>query len=145
MNITIKDKNFYIINGYAPTSNNSTQQIEWLTKIQRILNQSNDINIIIGGDLNDYFIPHLDKFNADKNLAETEYIKMWKATCEDMNLTDIWRTLNPNTKRYTWRQGKTTNTLKQSRLDYWLISTHLIYELTNVDILPGFRSDHSLI
>jgi hypothetical protein len=70
---------------------------------------------------------------------------MWKAICDDLNLMDIWRTLNPSTKRYTWRQGKTVDTLKQSRLDYWLISTHMIYDLTNVDIAPGFRSDHSLI
>jgi hypothetical protein len=109
------------------------------------MDQANDINIIVGGDLNDYFTPHLDKFNADKDLAETEYVKIWKAMCDDLNLMDIWRTLNPSTKRYTWRQGKTIDTLKQSRLDYWIISSQLIYELTNVDILPGFRSDHSLI
>jgi exonuclease III len=145
LNISIKNNNFFIINGYAPTSNNSALQIEWLSKIQIILEQVSDMNIILGGDLNDYFIPALDKYNANKDLAETEYIKMWKVTCDDLNLMDIWRTLNPNTRRYTWRQGKTVDTLKQSRLDYWLISTHMIYELTNVDILPGFRSDHSLI
>jgi hypothetical protein len=41
--------------------------------------------------------------------------------------------------------SKTAATLKQSRLDYWLISTHMIYDLAKVDIEPGFRSDHSLI
>jgi exonuclease III len=145
LNITIKDNDFFIINGYAPTSNNSALQIEWLTKIQNIIEQVSDMNLIIGGDLNDYFIPALDKYNPIKDLAETEYIKMWKVICDDLNLMDIWRTLNPSTKRYTWRQGKTVDTLKQSRLDYWLISTHMIYDLTNVDIEPGFRSDHSLI
>jgi hypothetical protein len=103
------------------------------------------MNIIIGGDLNDYFIPHLDKFNIKKNTAETDYIKAWKATCNDLNIMDIWRTLNPESKRYTCRQGKTSANLKQSRLDYWLISTHMIYDLANVEISPGFRSDHSLI
>jgi exonuclease III len=145
LNITLNSNNFCILNCYAPTSSEPIQQIRWLTKIQTILEQSSDMNIIIGGDLNDYFIPHLDKYNIKKNTAETDYIKAWKATCNDLNITDIWRTLNPESKRYTWRQGKTTATLKQSRLDYWLISTHMIYELSNVDISPGFRSDHSLI
>jgi exonuclease III len=145
MNITIKNDIFCIINCYAPTSNFPVQQLEWLKKIQTILEQANGKNIVIGGDLNDYFIPNLDKYNVKKNTLETEYIKAWKATCTDMDIVDIWRTLNPDCKRYTWRQGKTPATLKQSRLDYWLISTHMIYSLTNVDIAPGFRSDHSLI
>jgi hypothetical protein len=145
--ITIKiDKNsFCLINCYSPTADHKIEQLEWLTKIQKILDQSSDMNIIIGGDLNDYFTPHLDKYKATKDLAETEYIKAWKVTCDDLNLTDIWRTLNPDLRRYTWRQGKTANTLKQSRLDYWLISTNMLYDLTKVDIEPGFRSDHSLI
>ena len=145
MQISIDTINFVLINCYSPTANFSTQQLEWLTKIQEILEKYSEMNLIIGGDLNDYFTPHLDKYNAPKNLAETDYINAWKVICNDLNLTDIWRTLNPELRRYTWRQGKTKNTLKQSRLDYWLISTHMIHDLTEVDIEPGFRSDHSLI
>jgi hypothetical protein len=119
--------------------------LEWLTKIQGFLEQVNDSNIIIGGDLNDYFIPNLDKFNPIPNLAETDYVKAWKATCSDSDLCDIWRILNPNLKRYTWRHGKAIDKLRQSRLDYWLISTHMVHNLNSTTIKPGFRSDHSLI
>jgi exonuclease III len=145
INITIKTETFWVINCYAPTANDPNGQIIWLTKIQSILEETNGTNIIIGGDLNDYFIPYLDKYKVKENTAETDYVRAWKATCNDLDLLDIWKTLNPDCKRYTWRQGKTIETLKQSRLDYWLISTHMIYELTDVDIMPGFRSDHSLI
>ena len=65
--------------------------------------------------------------------------------CNDKDLSDIWRVLNPDLKKYTWRHGKTINNLRQSRLDYWLISSHMIYDLNSVDIKPGYRSDHSLI
>jgi hypothetical protein len=41
--------------------------------------------------------------------------------------------------------GQDKKNLRQSRLDYWLISSHMIYNLNNVGIKPGFRSDHSLI
>jgi exonuclease III len=149
INVTIDNTNFWIINCYSPTSSQPAEQLVWLNKIQNFIDnfndQDNDSNIILGGDLNDYFTPKLDKFNPKINLAETDYIKAWKAICNDTSICDIWRILNPNLKRYTWRQGKTKNTLRQSRLDYWLISTHLIYNLNEVDIKPGFRSDHSLI
>jgi hypothetical protein len=77
--------------------------------------------------------------------VETEYVKAWKTICEECNLADVWRILNPDIKCYTWRQGSSLATLKQSRLDYWLISVHLMYDLCNVDIKPSMRSDHSLI
>ena len=35
--------------------------------------------------------------------------------------------------------------LVQSRLDYWLISNHLMYDFHQQDIKPGLRSDHSLV
>jgi exonuclease III len=121
------------------------EQLTWLTKIQQLIEKANDSNLILGGDLNDYFNPKLDKFNPKPNASDSDYIKAWKATCNEASLCNIWRILNPNLKRYTWRQGKSKATLRQSRLDYWLISTHMIYNLSTVDIKPGFRSDHSLI
>jgi exonuclease III len=145
LDLTIDGNDFILINCYAPTQDAPIEQIQWLTKIQGFLEKVSEKNIIVGGDMNDYFIPNLDKYRAKPNTPDTEYIKAWKATCNDYNLLDIWRTLNPDKRRYTWRQGKTALNLKQSRLDYWLISNHMIYELTKVDIEPGFRSDHSLI
>jgi hypothetical protein len=64
---------------------------------------------------------------------------------DKFNLVDIWRMLNPDLKRYTWRQGKSAKNLKQSRLDYWLVSAHMVYDLESVDISHSTRSDHSLI
>ena len=110
-----------------------------------MIDPNSDKNIIIGGDLNDAFIPHLDKFRCKPNTMETEYVKAWKTLCNDINLSDAWRLLNPNTKQYTWRQGGSTKTLKQSRLHYWLTSNHMLYELIETSIEAGSRSDHSLI
>jgi exonuclease III len=145
ISITIENTLFWIFNCYAPNTSDQPAQLRWLTKIQKVLETVNDSNIILGGDMNDYFKPHLDKFNAKPNTPDSDYIKTWKVICEDSNLCDVWRLLNPNTKRYTWRQGKTINKLKQSRLDYWVISTHMLYDLDSVDIKTGYRSDHSLI
>ena len=57
-------------------------------------------------------------------------------------MLDIWRTINPYTKRYTWRQNKP---LIQCRLDYFFISNNLTQNVKSCDIKPSIRTDHSLL
>ena len=59
-----------------------------------------------------------------------------------LDLIDVWRTLNPDGKRFTWRRTKPK---VHCRLDYFMISSSLITAITNADILPGYKTDHSLI
>ena len=145
VNIKIGQNNFYLINGYAPNTTKPKDQLKWLTEIQNILVANNEKNIIIGGDLNDVFIPALGRFNCKPNAKETDYVKAWKVLCNEFNLSDFWRLLNPTKIQYTWRQGSSATRLKQSRLDYWLVSIHMMYDLDTVDIKTSTRSDHSLI
>ena len=58
------------------------------------------------------------------------------------NLVDPWRLQHPTLRRYTWRQP---TPLKQSRLDFFLISEELTTFLSSSNIVPGYRTDHSLI
>jgi hypothetical protein len=145
--IALKTHNtiYCLVNCYAPTCDKLKEQLAWLTEIQHILQKYEETNIIIGGDLNDCFIPQLDKFRCKPNARETDYVKAWKTICDELNLSDFWRILNPDRKCYTWRQGGSLANLKQSRLDYWIVSTHMMYDLNNIDIKPSIRSDHSVI
>ncbi len=59
---------------------------------------------------------------------------------ESFNLVDCWRLINPKARRYTWHARN-----KSSRLDYWLISEHILNEIKKCDITPGLHSDHSII
>jgi exonuclease III len=145
INTIINEKKFCLINCYAPNTVQSRNQLKWLEEIQKILEENNDSNIIVGGDLNDVFIPQLDRYRCKPRAVETDYVKEWKTLCEDYNLVDIWRMLNPDRRCYTWRQGRSALNLKQSRLDYWLVSAHMTYDLQYVDINSSARSDHSLI
>ena len=43
-----------------------------------------------------------------------------------------------------WR-GHTHSGYVFSRLDFWLISTHLVYNVIETDIYPSIKTDHSLI
>ena len=57
------------------------------------------------------------------------------------SLTDIWRDLNPEEKRFTWRQNKPE---VHCRLDFFLVSASIACRVSKADILPGYKTDHSL-
>ena len=61
---------------------------------------------------------------------------------QNLDLGNIWRDLNPESKRFTWRRCK-PNT--QCRLDFFLISNCLYSKVTKTEINPGYKTDHSLI
>lgn len=61
---------------------------------------------------------------------------------DEFNLLDCWRILNPDLKRYTWRQS---NPIRQSIIDYWLISRSMFNMIDDCDIQPSYKSVRSLI
>ena len=69
-------------------------------------------------------------------------LKIINQNCEELNLTDIWRTLNAGKHRYTWRRKKPEI---QCRLDFFLITSNLICDINLADIAPGYKTDHSMI
>ena len=70
------------------------------------------------------------------SLKEVRYI------ADSLDLVDIWRVLNPDAKRFTWRRRKPDI---HCRLDFFLTSSSLSTTITKADILPGYKTDHSLI
>ena len=60
----------------------------------------------------------------------------------NLDLTDIWRDLNTECKRFTWHRP---TPLKQSRLDFFLISESMVPYVEQTDIQYRYRSDHSMI
>ena len=60
----------------------------------------------------------------------------------ELSLIDIWRTHNPEAFRFTWTRGGRTPLME--RLDYFLISSCLQYNVMDADILPSYMSDHSI-
>jgi exonuclease III len=133
-----------LINGYAPTSDHLPEQLDWLRQITEVLEDFGDTQIIVGGDINDG-LTKMDKFVGRDQWKPSEYVLGWHELCSELQLADIWRILNPNARRYTWKQGKDRNNLRRSRLDFWIISTSLMYSVDETDIAPGYGTDHSLI
>ena len=143
LDITVQEEPMILCNIYAPTKDKQPEQIDFITFVENILQDYKDNNIIIGGDFNAYLNPNLDKCGIKKEGLSVYAQKIIDFNV-DFNLIDVWRMNNPDSKTYTWR-GMTKNGLVQSRLDYWFISIHMIYDLHSVEIKPGIRSDHSLL
>ena len=59
---------------------------------------------------------------------------------DNWNLCDIFRIQNENIKLCTWQRG-----LQYSRLDYFLISTHLMNINIKTSILPSILTDHKIL
>ena len=53
-----------------------------------------------------------------------------------------WRTLNTDKHRYTWCRKKPEI---RCRLDFVLVSSDLICDINLADIVPGYKTDHSMI
>ncbi len=143
LDTTFNDQNLILTNIYAPTKDKIELQKEFFHFVHNILSEYSDKNIILGGDFNVCINPNIDKKGGSKETVSqcSEYIQLMM---DEYNLIDVWRCLNPNTHRYT-RREMCRNGLVQSRLDYWLVSNHILYDFYKQDIAPGLKSDHSCI
>ena len=88
---------------------------------------------ILGGDFNLVMDVKKDK-RGGKSTTHRNALKVIQNIRDNLDLTDIWRDLNPDGRRYAWRQNKPKI---QCRLDFFLISVSLAGRILKADILPG--------
>ncbi len=138
LDISINEKRFTLVNIYAPNSDSP----EYFQQIKDCINKLDNIDIIIGGDFNVISDPDEDKQGGENKIRLKEAHKMISKIKEELDLIDVYRSMHPLKREYTWRQ-RTPRI--QCRLDYFLISTNLINMAVKSHITPGFRSDHSLV
>ena len=102
--------------------------------------QSESDFTILAGDWNLVLDQDIDTFGykAEHNKAAKVVLK---EGIENLGWVDIFRELNPQKKRYSWRKFGDT---KRARLDFHLISAQLLPFVQKADIIPGIDSDHSI-
>ena len=61
---------------------------------------------------------------------------------DTLSLSDVWRTRNKESKKFTWMQHNSGN---WSRIDYFLVSESLGNKCEEVGISPSICTDHSCI
>jgi exonuclease III len=141
IDVELNNTKYTIGNLYAPTRNFEKEQIETFKAFTADISKCEQENVILGGDFNLYLNPRLDKLDSMPDSSDNpDYRQEIISYLEVNNMIDIWRTLNPDKRLYTWFRGN-----KRSRLDYIFTSEHLLNYADKIDILPGFFSDHSLL
>ena len=88
LDCSIENNHFLVVNVYAPTKDHLQEQLEFLNSIKQILEQNNDKNIIIGGDLNTYLNMELDKKGGTRD-ALSKYSNTLVSVMEEFSLIDI--------------------------------------------------------
>jgi len=138
----IKEKIYVLINIYAPSKDK--ESFKFFSDLLAMLKNENldeEENIIIGGDFNCPLNTILDKKGGILTPRKS-VVSIINSIQDYLDLIDIWRVKNPNTKSYTWSQN---SPLIFCRLDYWLISNNLHDLTTSTDIIPAIKTDHSAI
>ena len=135
--IKAEEKLLTLANLYAPNMDDPI----FFNKVFNHLKDFKCEEIILGGDFN--LVLNVEKEKKGGLLrTHQKALAVVNQACEEFNLTDIWRILNPESQRYTWRRRKPEI---QCRLDFFLISSSLICDTNLADIAPGYKTDHSII
>ena len=98
-------------------------------------------HIVLCGNYNLYMNTRLDKLDTMPEHHDNQnYLEDITSFLEINNLVDVWQTLHPDEKFFTWHRGN-----KRTRLDYIFCSDHLLNFIEDSSILPGIQWDHSLL
>ena len=81
-------------------------------------------HLIIGGDFNLVLDLNKDK-KGGRYKTHTNSLKTLEKFIDELNLIDVWRVLNPDILRYTWRQKKPEI---HCRLDFFLVEWAFIHK-----------------
>ena len=135
--IKVKGREIMLVNVYGPNRDNPN----FYNNLSDVIRKFNTADIIIGGDYNLVLDPSRDYDNY-KHVNNPNAQQAVENMINELNMCDIWRELNPDCRRFTWRR---TNPFQQSRLDFFLLSESLVSIVEDADIKYGYRTDHSMV
>ena len=137
LHIRLFDHDITLVSLYGP----NTDSPQFYTRLENYILEFENPFTIMCGDWN---------FVQDFDLDTHNYVRVNNPTARNrvnqlktnLGLIDPWREINPAEKSFTWRQP---NPFKMARLDFFLISKEIMSLLESVRILPGHKTDHSMI
>ena len=119
----------------------NTDEPQFFDEMFNQLSNFSNSSILLCGDWNVVQDYTLDTYNIVHNRNQNCRKKLEDYT-ESFELVDPWRVCFPDSRKYTWRQ---CSPIKQSRLDYFLVSEDIFSLMKTVKIIPGYKTDHSAI
>ena len=123
--LTIEEKCFFVTNIYGP--NNCDDQDDFIKMLsQQLMSKTDTSKVIISGDWN-ITLNRIDKLGGLPWMT-TNSRNTLVDLMKELNLTDIYRELDPKSKSFTYA-SKLLNL--KSRIDYFLISRSLSCDVKN--------------
>lgn len=132
-----------LVNVYAPTADHPDCQISFLEELEKLLQDADSPNIMMGGDFNCCIDPGADRFSRldGPDVAPPVSSRAGdrlKTFAEELSLSDVWRLQHPDVRQFTFRRSAYA-----SLLDLWLISEHLTELVRESAIRTAPLSDHN--
>ncbi len=148
--ITLEMPDFYLVCVYVPNSQDGLKRLDyrmrWEDDFRNYLNHL-DKGVIVCGDLNvahneiDLKNPSSNHHNAGFTDEERAKFSEWL----DNGYIDTWRSLNPNTVKYSWWSYRFHARENNAgwRIDYFIVSSSLKDRIRHAEIHNDiFGSDH---
>ena len=135
--VTWEKKKWVFANIYAPNQDLP----EFFNKVLKEIIRFSPDHCLVGGDLNLALDSVMDRMGTKCN--NDKATKVLTAFIEHNNFRDVWREMYPDIPGYTWRRTRPHPSF--SRLDYWLMPESDLQLIEKVQIVPGFRTDHSIV
>lgn len=141
LQLSTDEASFVIGSLYAPTADAPEEQGSFMDTLEDFLADLSPVKVILGGDLNVALDPVKDRNNNSRPTSNGEVMRLRVHTLlDDQDLTDVWRYRNPLARQFTFHRAA-----QASRIDYWVLSNHLLDVCSTSDMIPLVLSDHCLI
>ena len=133
----IQNESFLFVSVYGPNEDKP----EFYGELENKISEFNVDFIIVGGDFNFVLNKNMDSLNyvAEHNIRAKQ---VFLDLTVKHGLMDVWRLTHPDDRQYTWMR-KTP--MKAGRLDMFFVSDDLVNSFSDIEIIPGYRTDHNII
>lgn len=132
---TINSLPLTFLNVYGPNIDDPN----FFKAVFHLLPDASSSNIIIGGDLNCYLDPHLDR-TSSRPPPNISSVQVLNNLIQSRNIVDIWKIQHPTDKDYSFYSHVHKS---YSRIDYFLADSNLVTSVTNTKYHNILISDHS--
>ena len=137
------DVTFYLVTVYAPNSNRTREQLEFLKVLENQLNSLPEASrLFICGDFN----IHRSQLDTSASFLRNQAIDNFNQMIDRLDLVDAWRYAFPTTNGFTWHRNS-SDLSRGSRIDYILVSQATVESqgIEKIEIRPSIMSDHSML
>lgn len=110
------------------------------TKMTDLQSKYQNAFVIIGGDYNDAPNDEIDRIPA--KIIPGGRFKCTNFVMDQLNLNDVWRFLNPNTREVTWSNPNRT---QSSRIDLWMTTNECLQFIKEITHERAPLTDHKAI